>query len=71
VVAARLELLRRSEGLAGSLAAALVLAAPAAWTFVSVARYLGIRRALGADHFDPDVDEPRPSWCLRVRALGP
>ena len=38
--------------------AALVLAVPAVWTFVSVARYFGIRRALGVDHFDPDFDEP-------------
>jgi hypothetical protein len=41
-----------------SFAAAAVLAAPALWTFVSVIRYFGIRRALGVDHFDPGFDEP-------------
>ncbi len=44
-------------GTAAFLAAA-VIAAPAVWTFVSVARYFGIRRALGVDHFEPDFDEP-------------
>ncbi len=39
-------------------ASAVALAAPAVWTFVSVARYFGIRRALGVDHFDPNFDEP-------------
>jgi hypothetical protein len=38
--------------------AAAVLAAPALWTFASVARYFGLRRALGADHFEPDFDAP-------------
>jgi hypothetical protein len=37
---------------------AVAFAAPAAWTFVSVARYFGIRRALGVDHFDRAFDEP-------------
>jgi hypothetical protein len=41
-----------------SFATAMVLAAPAVWTFVSVARYFGIRRALGVDHFERDFDEP-------------
>jgi hypothetical protein len=44
-------------GTAAYLAAAVV-AAPAVWTFASVARFFGARRALGADHFDPDFDEP-------------
>ncbi len=43
---------------AASFVAATMLAAPAGWTFVSVARYFGIRRALGVDHFDRDFDEP-------------
>lgn len=37
---------------------AVTFAAPAAWTFASVARHFGIRRALGVDHFDRDFDEP-------------
>jgi hypothetical protein len=41
-----------------SFALAALLAAPAIWTFVSVARWFGLRRALGADHFDEDFDEP-------------
>jgi hypothetical protein len=39
-------------------AAAILLVVPALWTFVSVARYFGIRRALGVDHFDPDFEAP-------------
>jgi hypothetical protein len=35
-------------------AVAGVVVVPALWTFVSVARYFGIRRALGVDHFDAD-----------------
>jgi hypothetical protein len=41
-----------------STAVAIVLAVPAVWTFVSVARFFGIRRALGADHFDRGVGGP-------------
>jgi hypothetical protein len=41
-----------------SFVTAAVLAAPALWTFGSVIRYFGIRRALGVDHFDPGLDEP-------------
>lgn len=41
-----------------SFASAAVVATPAVWTFVSVARYFGARRALGADHFDRHFDEP-------------
>jgi hypothetical protein len=43
---------------AASLVAAGVVAAPAVWTFVSVARFFGARRALGVDHFDRDFAEP-------------
>ena len=43
---------------AASLVAAAVLAAPAVWTFLSVALYFGIPRALGVDHFQPGYDEP-------------
>ena len=43
---------------AGAYVAAALIVAPAVWTFVSVARFFGARRALGADHFDPDFDEP-------------
>jgi protein-S-isoprenylcysteine O-methyltransferase Ste14 len=41
-----------------SLAAGVAVSAPALWTFASVARYFGIRRALGVDHFDRDFDAP-------------
>ena len=41
-----------------SAVAAGVLAVPALWTFYSVFRFFGVRRAMGADHFDPDFDEP-------------
>lgn len=37
---------------------AVALAAPALWTFVSVARHFGIDRALGADHFVPGFNRP-------------
>jgi hypothetical protein len=37
---------------------ATLVAAPALWTFLSVARHFGVRRALGVDHFDPAFDEP-------------
>lgn len=41
-----------------SFIAATVVGAPAVWTFASVARYFGIRRAVGIDHFDGGFDEP-------------
>ena len=49
-----------------------VLAVPAVWTDVSVARCFGIRRALGVDHFDRDVDEQDAHTVVlgRVRADG-
>ncbi len=55
-----------------SLAAAMVLAAPAVWTFVSVARYFGIRRALGVDHFDRGFDAPfvrRGAFAIMPNAM--
>ncbi len=55
-----------------SFAAALVLAAPAVWTFVSVARYFGMRRALGVDHFDREFSEPfvrRGAFAIAPNAM--
>lgn len=46
-----------APGVASFVAAALI-AAPVIWTFASVARYFGIPRALGVDHFERDFDEP-------------
>lgn len=37
---------------------ACLVAAPAVWALHSVARWFGIRRALGVDHFEPGFDEP-------------
>jgi hypothetical protein len=55
-----------------SFAVAAVLAAPAIWTFVSVARFFGLRRALGADHFEEDFSEPfvrRGAFALVPNAM--